>query len=66
MMVGWGRMTVFDASSSIEGGERDALAVKNDDVRAGGCASNEADGADARARWTARTRDDDADGAQKL
>jgi len=52
-----GPMTLIDASSGEE---------KNDDVRASGCASNEADGANARARWTTRTRDDDADGAQKL
>jgi hypothetical protein len=64
-MMGWGRMTTrIDASSSIEGGERRARG--DHDVRARGRASNEADGADARERWTKRTRDDDADGAAKL
>ena len=40
-------MTLIDASSGEE---------KRGDVRASGCASNEADGANARARWTTRTR----------
>ena len=60
-MMGRGPMTLSVRRLIVDRARRE-----NDDVRAGGCASNEADGADGRERWTKRTWDDDADGAQKL